>query len=142
MLLKPGASDVSRPRATTALLILALLGAFAAFDAIGHRSAPYFWPQLICSLAFSLGCLLFARDRGTLDTFLAVLASLFALCAVAVTASDRQRTEWWPWFLCFSGVAALLVLITRKKRETLIAIAAIVGFRFLILAVRLIIRPV
>ena len=118
-----------------ALLVLAVLGVFAAFDVIGHRDAPFFWAKLTSVVALSVGFLLLIRDRETLDTFSAVIGALFALCAVAMTAGDRTNTNWWPFFLGFAGGAVLLVLLTRKRRETLLAVGAIVGFRLVIFVI-------
>jgi hypothetical protein len=52
-----------------------------------------------------------------------------------LTAGDRTNPNWWPFFLGFAGAATLFVLLTRNKRETLIGIAAIIGFRLLVLAI-------
>jgi uncharacterized membrane protein HdeD (DUF308 family) len=109
-----------------------VLGVFATFDVIGHKDTPYFWVKLIPVLALSAGCLLLTREREALDTFSAVVAALFTLCAVAMTAGDRANPNWWPFFLGLAGGALLFVLLTRKRRATLLAIGAIVGFRLLV----------
>jgi uncharacterized membrane protein HdeD (DUF308 family) len=117
------------------LVVLAVLGVFAACDVIGHRDTPYFWAKLISVLALSAGCLLLTREREALDTFSAVIGALFTLCAVAMTAGDRTNRNWWPFFLGFAVGAVLFVLLTRKRRGTLVAIGAIVGFRLLVFVI-------
>ena len=126
---------MERARLNNVLVLLAVLGVFAAFDIVGHKDAPFFWGKFISVLALSAGCLLFTRDRNALDTFSAVIAALFTLCAVAMTTGDRAHPNWWPFFLGFASSAGLLVLLTRKRRETLLAVAAIVGFRLLVFVV-------
>jgi hypothetical protein len=111
-------------------VIAAVLGLFAALDIIGHRTAPYFLAKLIFVVAVSAGCLLLTKDREALDTFSAVVAGLFALCAAAMTAGDRSYPNWWPLFLAFASGAVFFVFVTRQRRATLLAVAAIVGFRF------------
>jgi hypothetical protein len=133
MLLK--ADDVRRTRVNDVLVVLAVLGVFAAFDVVGHKGTPYFWIKLILALTFSAGCLLLTRDREAVDTFSAVVAALFSLCAVAMTAGDRTHPNWWPFFFGFIGAAILFILLTRKRRGTLLAIAAIVAFRTLVFIV-------
>lgn len=127
--------DIKRPRLNDVLLVLAALGVFAAFDVIGHRHAPYFWPKLTLIVAFSMACLLFTREREALNAFSAVVAALSTLCAVAMTAGDRTNPNWWPFFLGFVGATVLFTLLTRNRRGTLLAIASLVGFRLLIFAV-------
>jgi len=124
-----------RPTLNNVLAGLAVLGVFAAFDVIGHRETPYFWAKLISVLTFSAGCLLVTRDREALDTFSVVMAALSTLCAVAMTAGDRSNPNWWPFFFGFAGAAVLFTLLTRKRRGTLLAIAAIVGFRLLLFVI-------
>ena len=124
-----------RPMLNNVLVVLAVVGVFAAFDVIGHKDAPYYWAKLICVLALSAGCLLLTREREAVDTFSAVMAALFTLCAAAMTAGDRAHPNWWPFFLGFAGAAVLLVFLTRKKRETLLAIAAIVGLRLVVFVI-------
>ena len=126
---------MKRPRLNNVLVVLAVLGVFAAFDVIGHRDTPYFWAKLISVLALSAGCLLLTREREALDTFSAVIGALFTLCGIAMTAGDRTDPNWWRFFLGFAGGAVVFVLLTRKRRGTLVAIGAIVGLRLLILAV-------
>ena len=126
---------MKRPWLNNVLVVLAVLGTFAAFDIIAHRSAPYFWPKLVSVLALSAGCLFLAKERESLDTYSAVIAALFALCAVAMTAGDRTNPNWWPFFLGFVGGTVLFVLLTRKRRATLVAVAAIVGFRLLVFVI-------
>jgi hypothetical protein len=74
MLLKTG--EMRRPTLYNVLVVLAVLGIFAAFDIIGHRDTPYFWAKLISVLTCSAGCLLLTREREALDTFSAVIAAL------------------------------------------------------------------
>jgi len=128
-------SDIGRVRLNNVLVLIAVLGVFAAFDIIGHKDTPFFWEKVISVLALSAACLLFTRDRKALDTFSAVIAALFTLCAVAMTAGDRAHPNWWPLFLGFAGSAGLFILLTRKRRETLVAAVAIVGFRLLVFVV-------
>jgi uncharacterized membrane protein HdeD (DUF308 family) len=113
-------------------VVLAVVGAFGAFAMMGHRDAPYWWVKLTAFLTLSAGCLLLTRERSALDTFSGVLAALFALCAIAMTAGDRSHPTWWPLFLGFALGAVLLVFLTRKKREALAGIAVIVGFRLIV----------
>ena len=126
---------MGRVRLNNVLVLIAVLGVFAAFDIVGHKDAPFFWEKFISVLALSAGCLLFTRDRKALDTFSAVIAALFTLCAVAMTAGDRAHPNWWPFFLGFAGLAGLFILLTRKRRETLVAAAAIIGLRLLVFLV-------
>jgi len=129
------ADHMKRPWVNNVLITLAVLGVFATIDVLGHRGSPYFWAKLVSILALSAGCLLLTREREALDTFSAVIAALFTLGAVAMTAGDRANPNWWPFFLGLSGGALLFVLLTRKRRATLIAVGAIVGFRLLILVI-------
>jgi hypothetical protein len=129
------ADYVKRPWLNNVLVVLAVLGTFAAFDIIGHRSAPYFWPKLVSVLALSAGCLFLTRERESLDTYSAVIAGFFTLCAVAMTAGDRTNPNWRPFFLGFASGAVLFVLLTRKRLATLVAVAAIVGFRVLVFVI-------
>ena len=117
------------------LVILSVLGVFATFDVIGHRDTPYFWAKFVSVLTLSGGCLLLTKERQALDTFFAVIGALFTLCAVAMTAGDRSNPSWWPYFLGLAGGAVLSVLLTRKKRGTLVAVGAIVGSRLLFFAI-------
>jgi hypothetical protein len=126
--------EARTPWLNNLLVILAFVGVFAAFDIVGHKYA-YFWAKLVCVVAFSVGCLLLTRDRGALDTLSAVIAALFTLCAIAMTTGDRVHPNWWPFFLGFAGAAVSFVFLTRKKRETLVAVAAIVGFRLIVFVV-------
>lgn len=129
-----------RPFLNNVLVILAVVGVFAAFDVVGHSGEPYFWAKLIFVLSFSAGCLLLTRDREALDTFSAVTAAVFTLCAIAMTTGDRTHPNWWPFFLGFTCAAVLLVFLTRKRRETVLAITAIVGFRLIVFAILYAIR--
>ena len=126
---------MGRAHLNNILVLLAVLGVFAAFDIVGHKDAPFFWAKFIFVLALSAACLLFTSDRKALDTFFAVIAALCTLCAVAMTAGDRAHPNWWPFFLGFVGFGGLFILLTRKRRETLVAAAAIVGFRLLVFVV-------
>jgi uncharacterized membrane protein HdeD (DUF308 family) len=130
-----GVNHTKRPWVNNVLVILAVVGVFATFDVIGHKDTPYFWPKLVSVLALSAGCLLLTRDREALDTFSAVIAALLTLCAVAMTAGDRANPNWWSFFLGLTGGALLFVLLTRKRRATLLAVGAIVGLRLLLFAV-------
>jgi hypothetical protein len=126
---------MKRPWLNNILVVLAVIGTFAAFDIVGHRSAPYFWPKLVSVLAFSAGCLFLTRERESVDTYSGVIAGLFTLCAVAMTTGDRTNPNWWPFFLGFSGGAAFFVFLTRRRLATLVAVAAIVGFRLLVFVI-------
>ncbi len=115
------------------LVIAALLGVFAAVDLITHRSTPYFWVKLAAVLAFSSASLFATRDRETCDVFWAILGALSTMAAIVMTTAGKMDPgQWWRLFLGFLGAAALFTLLTRKKRTTLLGIAAIVGFRLLI----------
>jgi len=117
--------------------ILALLGVFAALDLYAHRDVSYFWVKLGSLFAFSTACLLATRERAAWDTFAAVMAALFALGAVAMLAAGaRAHVDWWLFFLGFVAAAILFTFLTRKKRETLMAIGAIVGLRLAVFVVR------
>lgn len=129
------ADRMKRPWVNNVLVTLAVLGVFATVDVIGHKDAPYFWAKLISVLALSVGCLLLTREREALDTFSAVVAALFTLGAVAMTAGDRANPNWWPFFLGLAGGSLLCVLLTRKRRATLMAVGAIVGFRLLLFVI-------
>jgi membrane associated rhomboid family serine protease len=126
---------MKRPWVNNVLITLAVLGVFATIDVIGHRDAPHFWVKLVSVPALSAVCLLFTRDREALDTFSAVMAALLTLGVVAMTAGDRANPKWWPFFLGLAGGALLFVLLTRRRRATLIAVGAIVGFRLLVLVI-------
>jgi peptidoglycan/LPS O-acetylase OafA/YrhL len=128
-------AGMRRSKLNILLAVLAVIGVFAAFDVIGHRDTPYFWAKLISVLAFSAGCLVLTREREAVDTFSAVVAALFTLCAIAMTTGDRASPNWWPFFLGFIGATVVLVFLTRKKRETLLAIAAIVGLRLIVFVI-------
>jgi hypothetical protein len=130
-----GTDHMKRPWLNNVLVVLAVLGVFATFDIIGHKDTQYFWAKLISVLALSAGCLLLTREREALDTFSAVIAALFTLCAVAMTAGSRANPNWWPFFLGFACGAVLFVLLTRKRRATLLAVGAIVGFRLLLFVI-------
>ena len=119
------------PKLDNALVVLASIGVFAGLAALGNQTAPYLWPKVIAAFTFSAACLWFVRDRDALDVFLTVIAALFTLAAAAMTAGDRTHQNWWPFFLCFTAIAAVCVLLTRNKRAALLAIAAIVGSRLL-----------
>jgi hypothetical protein len=123
------------PRLNNVLVIPAVLGVFAAFDLVGHKDVSYFWPKLAVLLSISTACLLATRHRESWDTFFAAIAGLFTLCAVAMTAGDRARPNWWPFFLGFAAMATLFVFLVRNRRETLIPIGAIVGFRLVVFVV-------
>jgi hypothetical protein len=127
--------DMRRQRLNDVLVILAVLGVFAAFDVIGHKDIRYYWASLLGLVTFSAICLFLTRDRQAVDTFSAVMAALFTLYAVAMTAGDRTHPNWWPFFLAFAIAAILFTSLTRKKGATLIAIAAIVGFRLLVFVI-------
>jgi len=124
-----------RPILNNVLVVLAVLGVFASLDIIGHRNAPHFWAKLIAALTFSAGCLRLTREREALDTFCAAIAGLSTLGAVAMTSGDRTNPNWWPFFLGFLGAAVLFTLVTRKRRATVLAIGAIVGFRLIVFVV-------
>ena len=121
------------PRLQNMLLILAVLGAFAAFDALAHRSSPYFLPELVIALSLSAGGLWFSQSREALDIFLIVIAAVLALSTVAtIGGGDRTHVDTWIYAGVFATVGALLVLLTRARRAGLLAIAAIVAFRLVI----------
>jgi hypothetical protein len=93
MLLRAG--HIKRPPwLNNALVVLAVLGVFAAFDVIGHRGVPFFWAKLVFVLTLSAVCLLLTRERDALDTFSAVMGALFTLCAIAMTAGDGNNSNW------------------------------------------------
>jgi hypothetical protein len=125
----------TKTKLNTSLVVLAVVGIFAAFDLVGHRDTPYFLVKLLAVLAVSAVCILVTRQREALDTFCAVLSALFTLFAVAMTAGDRDHPNLWPFFLGFLVVAVLLVSFTQRKRETLLAIGFIVAFRLMIAAI-------
>ena len=127
-------ANVKRAKLNDILVILAIIGVFGAFAIIGNRDAAYFWPKLFSVVAFSTVCLVLTRDRTAVDAFFAAIAALFTLVAMAMTAGDRQHPNWWPLFIGFFCGAIGLVFLTRKKRETVFAIALIVGFRLIIYA--------
>lgn len=129
------ADTVKKPWLNNVLVVLALLGTFAAFNIVGHRSATYFWPKLVCVLALSAGCLFLTRARESFDTYSAVMAGLLTLCAVAMTTADPTQPNWWPFFLGFSGAAVLFVLLTRNRLAALLAVAAIVGSRLIVFVI-------
>src|SRR5882762_9937603 len=108
------------------LVILATVCVFAAVSMFAHRDAPYFGLKLVSILGISLGCMLATRDRESWDIFFGVIAALFTLFAIAMTA-DFAVPHWWTKFLVFTGIASSFVLATRKKREILLGIMAIVG---------------
>jgi|SRR5580693_4839414 hypothetical protein len=125
-------ASANRARLNNALVMSAILGVFAAFYVIGHKDLPHYWVKLLVPLAFSTGCLLFTRSKDALDTFLTAVAALFTLCAVAMTAGDRANHNWWPFFIGFTVAAAVLVLLTRKRREALLGIAVILAVRLVV----------
>ena len=129
------------PKLNDVLLVLAVVGVFAAFALAAHRDIPHFWAILILVLLFSAGCLMLTRSRESLDTFLAVMAALFTICAILMTTGDLSKLTVWLFFFGIAGVAVLFVLFTKKKLQTLTAIAAIVGFRLLIFVVLYVLRP-
>ena len=126
---------MKRPWVNDVLVTLAVLGVFAIVDVIGHRDAQFFWAKLTSVLALTVGCLLLTTDREALDTFFAIVAALFTLGAVAMTAGDPANPNWWPFFLVLVGGSLLCVLLTRKRRATLQAVGAIVGFRLLLFVI-------
>jgi succinate-acetate transporter protein len=117
------------------LVVLAGLGVFAGFDLIGHFHTPHFWLKLLIVIAFSTVCLFATRERQSVDTFFTVVAAIFAMFAVAMTFGNLSAPHWWLFFVSFSAAAALFVLLSRDKRQTLLGISAIVGFRLLIAGV-------
>ncbi len=133
MLLNGIAMDSSKRNMV--LAILALLGVFATLDIFAHKAAPYFWIKLVLAVGFSITCVVAMSDRQARDVFFSGVAALFTLFAIAMTFGDRTHANWWPLFLGFLGAASLFVLITRKKRETLLGIAAIVGLRLLVVGI-------
>jgi len=128
-------SSMNRSKLNTLLAIFALLGVFAALDIVAHKTAPHFWIKLVLAVGFSATCVIAMTDRDARDVFFSGVAALFSLFAIAMTFGDRTHANWWPLFLGFLGAASLFVLITRKKREALLGIAAIVGLRLLLVGI-------
>lgn len=118
------------------LVVLALLGFSGAFALVVHRPA-FFWPTLSAVVAVSIGCLFATRSRESWDAFFGAMAGLFTLIAIAATTGDLKQPAVRHYLIGSSVVACIFVLLTRKRREALIAVALIVGFRLLIFAARL-----
>ena len=116
-------------------LVISLLATFASLDVIAHRNAPYFLTKLACAIGIAAGSLLLSHDRDTFDTYAAVMSAIFAMFALAMTTGDSSHPSWWPRFLLFIVLSLVFVLATRKRRATLVAIGAIVGFRLLVFLV-------
>lgn len=129
------------PKRNDILLGLVIFGVFAALAMAAHRDIPHFWAIIVLILLFSAGCLVLTRSRESLDIFLGMIAALFTLCAILMLTSDLSNPRVWLFFFGFTGAAALFVLFTKKKLQTLAAIAAIVGFRLLIFVVLYVLRP-
>jgi hypothetical protein len=117
------------------LVVLAFLGILFVLDTVAHHSLSTAWPYVVGGFAFSTVCLVATREREWLDVFLTAMAGLLALFAAATTTAVRQHPRSWLLFWGFALSAGVLILLTRKKREALVAIAAIVGFRMLLAAV-------
>jgi len=124
-----------RERLNFVLAVLAFLGILFAFDTVAHHSFATAWPYVVGGLAFSTACLVATREREWLDIFLMAMAGLLTLFAAATTTAVRQHPRGWLFFWGFALSIGVLILLTRKKREALVAIAAILGLRMLLAAV-------
>jgi hypothetical protein len=131
---------MNRARFNLLLTTLALLGVFAGITIVAHRETSHYAAKLASVLIFSIACLSLTRDRQSWDTFAGAVAGLFTLFAIAMTAGSSASPGWWPLFLTFVTIAALFVILTRKKRETLIGILAIVASRIVLLGVLYVLR--
>lgn len=122
---------LSRSSLDIFLAVLAGLGLLVVVQILAYRdTVPHHWLALTVTLLFCGACLVFIRDRENLDAFLGSVAAFFTLCTVAVAvAGDSEDPRWWPFLLGFAGTAAGLVLLTRRRRAILAAVAIIVGIR-------------
>ena len=64
--------------------------------------------------------------------FLACLAGLCALFALAMFGGDLPSAQWWAWFTGFVGAAGLFVLLAKNKFGVFLGIIAIVCIRLLV----------
>jgi hypothetical protein len=119
-------------RVNNVLVILAFFGVIVAFQLVAFRSVPYFVVKAVAALVFSAACLVLAGNRESWDLFLTVVAALATMFAIAMTTGDRTTPHWWAFFLGFTAVAGVSVLLTRNRRVTLLTIAAIIGFRLIV----------
>jgi hypothetical protein len=128
---------MKNPRLNDTLVILALLGIAASLQLVAHRDTSFFVVKLVAVLAFSAGCLVLTGNRESLDLFSGVVAAFATMFAIAMTTGDRTTPHWWAFFLGFTAVAGVSVLLTRNRRATLLAIAAIIVFRLIVGVVKL-----
>ena len=117
--------------AQNALLITALLCTFAGGAVIARRVEPY-WVLLVFFGSATLAALIVARSREVLDLVFAVLAVLSTLIGLSWLAG--LPGDWTEAVKIVSAfvVAGTFVLLTRNRREILIAIAAVIAFRTLL----------
>jgi uncharacterized membrane protein HdeD (DUF308 family) len=117
--------------------VLAVVGIFAALQILAHRDTAHFWPKLLAVLGVSAACLFVTQDREIWDAFSGAMAGFFALCAIVMFTAKERDAIWWLFLFAFAGAATLFVLLTKRKRATLVAILAIICFRLVFLIIRL-----
>ncbi len=120
-----------RPKLNFVLIVLAVVAVFFVIDTLTHHPLAAAWPKALAAIAISALCLLITRERESLDLFLMVIAALLTLFAVASSTALPGHARAWLIFGASVAFAAIAVLLTRKKREALLAIVAIVGFRLI-----------
>lgn len=133
--MSPMASVVPRRTINSLLVIAALLSVFGALAVVADKGTAYVGVKLVSLLVCSALCLLLTRERASFDAFCAAVAGLATLFAIAITAGDHQNPNFEPSLIGASSVAVLFTMLTRNKRQTILAIVMIVAFRLLVFVV-------
>lgn len=114
------------------LLVGALLGFFGALQLFVHRGdVAYAWLKL-GGLGIGIAACLSFLSRETRDVFLACLAGLFTLFALAMFGGNLASSRWLLWFAGFIGAAGICVSLAKNKFAVFLGILAIVGVRLII----------
>ena len=115
--------------------ILASVCVFGAIALFANRDTPHFWIKLTLILSVSVVLMLCTQDREAWDTFFTVLAALSTLIALVLPTAYHTLPNWWLYFVVCLAVAALLVAVTKKRREACIGIASIAMLRLMFFVV-------
>jgi hypothetical protein len=96
------------------------------------------WLKVALVIVGIVALLKLSRSRDSLETFFTCVAALAVLFAIASTTGDFSEPRVWLIFTGAVATAAVCVFLTKGRRTALLAIAVIVGFRFLIYLLRLV----